>query len=699
MPLILALLCAAIPGGAQTARRSWAADNGNGTYSNPLFYDEFSDPDPIRVGEDYYLTGTTMHTMPGLPILHSRDLVNWRIVAYAFDRLDLGPDFRLEGGQNIYGGGIWAPSFRYHNGNYYIFANVNRFGLQVFRATDPRGPWKHNRIPQGLHDLSVLFDDEGKIYAVYGAHDIHIVELNQHLTDLVPGTDRVLIERSLGMGEGSHFYKINGKYYIVSAIPGAHVPMKCARADKLAGPWEVTAISEEESLGIGQGYRPKDNRRQNPPFELTPPDPSERLSLTLHQGGIIDTPSGEWWGFSMQDHNSVGRLTSLSPVTWVDGWPYFGLPGNLKRTPSIWVKPNTGQVSPITSPYQRSDDFSGPKLIPVWQWNHLPDDSKWSLSERPGYLRLHSLPATDFWWARNSLTQRAIGPESTATTELDGSGLQAGDVAGLALLNLPYAWIGLLRDDSGYALAQYDHITGKTVREPAVSPHLWLRVHCNFDTEIAQFSYSSDGRSFKPIGPDFITVFQLRTFQGVRYALFNYNTGGSPGGQADFNFFTVDESRPRGLTKPIPISQFITLTDLANGNVLAVMDAKLQSVSGAERATAFRVVDQGRGRIALQTRDGKYVSVGGEGRSGEVTVKSGRPADAETFQWVDLHRGDTLLLSLATHRYIVAPKDPGAVAADHPGPAPDRKDGSCFAWKAVRRSLAEERQVPANRIE
>jgi hypothetical protein len=167
--------------------------------------------------------------------------------------------------------------------------------------------------------------------------------------------------------------------------------------------------------------------------------------------------------------------------------------------------------------------------------------------------------------------------------------------------------------------------------------------------------------------------------------LFNYNTGGAPGGHADFNFFTVDEPRPRGLTKPIPVSQSITLTDLANGNALAVVDGKLQSVIGADKATAFRVVDQGRGRIALQTKDGKYISVGGEGKSGEVAVKSGKPGDVETFQWVDLQRGETLLLSLATHRYIVAPKNPGAVAADHPGPAPDRKDGSCFAWKAVLR--------------
>jgi beta-xylosidase len=685
LPLAVALLCAAIPGGAQTAPRSWAADNGNGTYSNPLFYDEFSDPDPIRVGEDYYLTGTTMHTMPGLPILHSRDLVNWRIIAYAFDRLDLGPDFRLEGGKNIYGGGIWAPSFRYHNGTFYIFANVNRFGLQVFRASDPRGPWKHNRIQPGLHDLSVLFDDDGKIYAVYGAHEIHIVELNQDLTDLVPGTDRVLIDARLGMGEGSHIYKIAGKYYIVSAIPGAHVPMRCARANNLTGPWEVETISEEESLGIGQGYRPRNNRTENPPFELNPPDLSKSHDLDLHQGGIIETQTGEWWGFSMQDHNSVGRLTALSPVTWENGWPYFGLPGNLKRTPSIWVKPNTGHIDPITSPYDRNDDFSGPKLQMVWQWNHVPDDSKWSLSERPGYLRLHSLPAKDFWWARNSLTQRAIGPESTATTELDGAGLKPGDVAGLALLNSPYAWIGLVRDDNGYAIAEYDHITGKTVREPAASPHLWLRVHCNFDTEIAQFSYSSNGKDFQRIGPEFITVFQLRTFQGVRYTLFHYNTGGAPGGQADFNFFTVDEPRPRGLTQPIPVSQNITLTDLANGNVLRVVDGKLQSVSGADKATPFRVVDRGKGRIALQTKDGKYVSVGGEGKSGEVTVKSGKPGDSETFQWVDLQRGDTLFLSLATHRYVVAPHDPGAVAADHPGPAPDRKDGSCLAWNAVSR--------------
>lgn len=684
--VLITTLCAALSVSAQPPKpRSWAADNGNGTYSNPLFYDEFSDPDMIRVGADYYLTGTTMHTMPGLPILHSQDLVNWRIIGYAFDRLDLGPDFRLEDGKEIYGQGIWAPSFRYHKGTYYIFANVNRFGLQVFRASDPRGPWKHNRIQQGLHDLSVLFDDDGRIYAVYGASTIRIVEMNADLTALVPGSDRVLIDKSLGMGEGSHIYKLKGRYYIVSAIPGAHVPMKCARSESLAGPWEVKTISENESLGIGQSYRPKNFRRPTPPFEVTPPNPSENLSLTLHQGGIIDTVTGEWWGYSMQDHNAVGRLTSLSPVTWVDGWPYFGLPGNLTRTPSLWVKPNTGRTSPVTSPYDRNDDFSGPKLQQVWQWNHLPDDSKWSLAERQGFLRLHSLPAPDFWLARNTLTQRAMGPESIATTELDAAGLKNGDAAGLALLNLPYSWIGVTRQAEQLALEFYDQRTGQPIREPLAGTRVRLRIHCDFDKDTARFSYSANGKGFKDIGPELVLAFQLKTFQGVRFGLFHYNSSGVPGGHADFDSFTVQESRPRGLTQPIPAGQWITFSDLSNGNSLAVLDGKLVAAAGAGKSTALQVVDRGLGRIALRTANGQYVSVAGTGKPGEVVLKPGKPGDTETFQWVDLQRGDTLLLSLATHRYISAPKDPGPVSADHPGPTPDRKDGSCFTWKSARR--------------
>lgn len=681
--LISAYLAVSAAQPAPKGRRSWTADNGNGTYSNPLFYDEFSDPDMIRVGEDYYLTGTTMHTMPGLPILHSKDLVNWRTIGYAFERLNLGPDFRLENGREIYGQGIWAPSFRFNKGTYYIFSNLNRFGLSVYRAASPRGPWKHNVIGKSLHDLSVLFDDDGRIYAVYGARTITIIELNSDLTAVVAGTERVLLDNSKGMGEGSHFYKLNGKYYIVSAVPGAHVPMKCARADLLEGPWEVIAISENESLGIGAGHSLRGLGRQGPPFVINPPDPSPARSLTLHQGGIIDTVSGEWWGYSMQDHNSVGRLISLSPVTWVDGWPYFGLPGNLTRTPVTWVKPKTAHTSAPTAPYERSDDFSHRELKPIWQWNHFPDDAKWSLAERPGYLRLHSLPATDFWWARNTLTQRAIGPESIVTAELDAAGMKPGDTAGLALLNLPYAWIGVTREAGRLAVERFDQISGDTLREAVQSPRLWFRAACNFDTELATLSYSTDGRRFIPLGAGFTMVFQLKTFQGVRYGLFHFNTGGRPGGYADFNSFRVDEPRPRGLTKPIPVGQSIVLTSVGGG-VLSVKKGRLESADSGD-PVKFKVVDRRRGRIALQAPGGGFVSVGGAGKQGEVTVKPGVPGDAETFQWVDMQRGDLALLSLATHRYLLAPRQPAAVSADHAGPQPDRKDGSCFVWKVAGR--------------
>jgi hypothetical protein len=441
--------------------------------------------------------------------------------------------------------------------------------------------------------------------------------------------------------------------------------MKCARAEKLSGPWEVTTISEKESLGIGQGHSLRGLGRQSGPLEILPPDLNPALGLTLHQGGIIDTPTGQWWGYSMQDHNSIGRLTCLSPVTWVDGWPYFGLPGNLTRSPETWAKPNTGASSPALRPYDRSDDFSG-KLKPVWQWNHVPDDSKWSLTERPGYLRLHSLPAKEFWWARNTLTQRAIGPESTVTTELDASGMKAGDVAGLALLNRPYAWIGVESGEDGLSIARFDQISSKTERLAITPKRLWLRAECNFDTEKALLSYSVDGKRFTQLGGEFTMVFQLKTFQGVRYSLFHYNTGGSPGGYIDFNDFDVHEPRPRGLMQAIPLGKSITI------GTLSVKDGV---VVAGETATLFKVIDRGRGRVAMESASG-FLSAGDKG---EVTVKAmPKPGDAETFQWIEF-RNQVCLLSLTTNRYLAV--HGVTVTANHTGPTPDRKDGSYFEWK------------------
>ncbi len=671
------------PAASAAAPRSWTADNGNGTYSNPLFYEEFEDPDVIRVGEDYYLAGTTMHMNPALIILHSKDLVNWELASYCMDRLDLGSAFRLEGG-NIYGRGIWAPSIRYHDGMFYVFSNVNNVGCQVFRSKSPDGPWARNQLP-GMHDLSVLFDDDGKIYAISGATRPIIVELNKDVTAVVPNTSRQM--NAQGMGEGHHLYKIYGKYFDVSAIPGAHTDQVVARADSIDGPWQVERMVQTESLGV-----PTQNgvRGANPTFTITTSDPNTGGGLTLHQGGIVDTPSGEWWSIIMQDHGSIGRMVALVPITWDNNFPIIGLPGNLRKAPNTWIKPNTGHTQDRKPLFVRSDSYESPKLNPVWQWNHVPDDTKWSLTEKPGVLRLHSLPAADFWMARNSLTQRPPGPESIATVELDAWGLVAGDTAGLALLNAPYAWIGLVKSAEGVTLRTFDQTTRETTEAPTKSTHVWLRVACNFDTEKAVFSWSANGKDFAPLGDNFTMAYQLTTFQGIRFSLFNFNTSGQPGGFADFDNFKVDEPRAWGIERTIPVGKTIMLASGADGSFLAADNQNMSLVNvaaDAPSATAqnirFTVVNLGKGRVALKTGNGRFVSVAGEG----VVLKdlAGKaPGVAESFQWVNLMRGDTMLLSPTNHRYLATkPNNPGPVTVSATGPQPDRKDGACFKWKAV----------------
>ena len=668
---------------------TWKADNGNGSFTNPLFYDEFSDPDLIRVGDDYYLTGTTMHTMPGLPVLHSRDLVNWEFLTYAVNRLDFGPAYHLQDGKDIYGQGIWAPSFRYHNGTFYIFTNVNGQTTQLFTTTNPKGPWKQTSLKKSFHDLSVLFDDDGKVYVVWGYDELKFAELTEDLTDTKQGTERILVPKGSGAGEGCHFYKIDGKYYITNTNYDPLCYQVCLRADKPTGPYEINVMSSEESLGIGTGWRLGDTRN-GPPFKLTPPVENYVGCVPMHQGGIVQIQSGEWWGWSMMDYNSVGRLTALSPVTWKEGWPYFGLPGNLTRSPRSWIKPNTGFKSEPMAPYERSDDFSAKVLKPIWQWNHVPDDTKWSLTERKGYLRLHSLPATNFWNAQNSLTQRAVGPESFATTEIEVTGLQKDDIAGLALLNLPYAYIGITKNNEAVAVKIFNQQTGQHDSITVTSKRIWLRAHCNFDTDKARFSYSINGKDFEPLGDTVIMPFQLRTFQGVRYALFHFNGGDTQGGYADFNNFIVNEPRSSGLTKPIPYNQIITLTSLADGTVLANWKDFVRPLAATDpllkkNIAYFKVLDRGNGRIALQSViDSGYVTVRGLGGMAQVRIEKEDAGTNAVFQWQDMLQGDLMLMSLATHRYLFAdPHAASLLSADATGTRPDRKDGACFTWKLV----------------
>jgi hypothetical protein len=317
----------------------------------------------------------------------------------------------------------------------------------------------------------------------------------------------------------------------------------------------------------------------------------------------------------------------------------------------------------------------------------VPDDTRWSLSERPGFLRLHSLPAKDLWWARNTLTQRAIGPQSVPTAILETAGMRPGDVAGLALFNFPFAWIGVRRDSAGFWLEQYDQRTDSTVRRPLSGGRVWLRADCDFLTEKAHFSYSTDGKRFERVGGEFWMVFQLTTFQGVRYALFQYNTFGAPGGYADFDEFTVREPHPRGLTQPIPVGHTIYLVTPGALWRLAVLGDSLQLLGpNRERrlvgpVARFLVVDRGLGRVALRNAAG-FVSVDTLGGASRAVVRKGEPTDAETFQWIETPYGDLALLSLATHRYLRI-SNPGVITADSPGPAPDRMDGVSLYWRDV----------------
>jgi len=676
-----------------SAQKSWTADNGNGTYTNPLFYDEFSDPDIIRVGNDFYLAGTTMHSMPGLVILHSKDLVNWTFLSYACDTLNMGDDFKLKNDHEAYGQGIWAPCIRYHNGMFYIFSNVNNYGLQVFMAKNPAGPWIHKDMGGHIYDLSVLFDDDGKVYAIHNYDEVKMIEIKSDFSGYVEGSDHVIIPHGNCMGEGHHFYKINGKYYIISANYSPTGRMQCARANNINGPYETATISVKESLGterghsilnLGVGSKIPDNGFK---YNVIKFPENNFGAVALHQGGIVDLPNGDWWGFSMIDFKAVGRTTCLSPVTWKDGWPYFGLDGNLGRSPRTWYKPKTEVSEKPHAPYQRCDNFNGTKLLPVWQWNHDPVEGKWSLTEKKGVLRLHTLPAKQFLWAKNTLTQRCVGPVSSATVMLDARKLESGDIAGLGLLNIPYATLGIMCSGKRYLLCEYDQMTNKVIDKSIKNSILYLCVTGDYDNEIAQFSYSYDGKDFENIGDSVLIPYQMKTFQGPRYSLFAYNKNGRNGGYADFDNFIVDEPMA-DRSQNLPIGKIITLTNLADHNRVwanphGMMHFKTPNdPQFNDSRCKFRVLDRGNGRVVLESVSGAgFITVVGAGLSTDIHLIKNE-TEGSLFMWQDMLRHQCMLLSLKTNRYVgLNPTTGESYSADWPGTTPDRKNGTVFEWK------------------
>ncbi len=684
-----------------TPLTSWTADNGNGTFTNPLFYDEFSDPDILRVGDDYYLAGTTMHAVPGLVILHSKDLVNWENISYCFDRFDFPEDrFSLKNHEEIYGQGVWAPCIRYANGQFYVFTNINGKGLQCYTAKDVRGPWEHHNMQGNIYDLGVLFDDDGKVYAIHGYGQVKCTELKPDMSGPKEETERVIIPEGNGVGEGHHIYKINGMYYLISTDYRPNGRTLCSRSKSIWGPYETRVITADETYGYhaasltqvprGEKYRIGADGTK---FGLGPVDKYATACTNAHQGGIVSTPDGQWWALFMQDFHSIGRTVCLMPMTWVDGWPMVGLEGNLGRAPRTWFKPDTQQgqyvggrkSQPMTAPYDRSESFDGKRLGRVWQWNHNPDDKQWAL--KGGRLRLNSMPAEQLMWARNTLTQRVIGPRSVTTVELYTKGMKDGDVCGLGNINVPCSWIGLVKQGNSLTLRCFEQLTNDTVDVPLTLPQgkIWLRCNGDYDNDQSQYAYSTDGLTFQPLGRMMPLSYQLISFQGSRHALFAFNVKGKNGGYAEFDNFTVVEPDASRLDA-IPFGKTFRIINLATGRPATCDPHGLLYDTRADDRnprTQFQLEDRGQGQVVLKCVDGRYIKVFGEGLPGDVRFTR-EASEAEVFLWQDYLDQEFMLMSMRTHLYIgKSPTTGSPYSMDYKGADPARVNGAVFKWEAV----------------
>lgn len=665
---------------------SWTADNGNGTFTNPLFYDEFSDPDIIRVGDDYYLAGTTMHTVPGLVILHSKDLVNWENVSYCFDRFDFQDDqFWLKNHKEIYGQGIWAPCIRYANGQFYIYSNINGKGLQCYTSKDIHGPWTHHNMQGNIYDLSVLFDDDGKIYAIHGYGEVKCTELKPDMSGPIESTERVIIPNGSAVGEGHHMYKINGMYYLISTDYRPNGRTLCSRAKSIWGPYENCVITADETFGYHAAPLTQVQGRIVPDgtkFGIPEVDKDATACTNIHQGGIVQTQKGDWWALLMMDFHSIGRTVTLAPITWKDGWPMLGLEGNLGRAPRTWIKPDIDtQVTPH-APYQRNENFDGAQLGRVWQWNHNPEENMWSLSK--GRLRLKTMPAEQLMWARNSLTQRVIGPESNVTVELYPKNMKDGDVAGLGNINVPCSWIGIVCDGKSQILRCFEQAINDTIDvQLEKTEKIWLRLVGHYDDNSAHYEYSLDGKEFKQMGREMPLSYQLISFQGSRAALFAFNVKGNNGGYAEFDNFIVEETKADRAGN-IPYGKTFRIINLATGKPMHAQPHGLMYDTRANdksKQTQFHIIDKGNGKVVLQCEDGRFVFVSGYGLPGDVRLTKDEDK-AEVFLWQDYLNHEFMLMSMRTHKYIgKSPTTGSPYSMDFTGADPARRNGAVFRWE------------------
>ena len=500
---------------------------------NPITRLDYPDPDVIRVGDTYYMVSTTMHFVPGCEILRSYDLRNWEHAAYVYDTLDGTPGQKLQDGRNIYGKGMWAASLRYRKdedgtgGTFYIcFVANDTHKTYLYTARKIEGPWGKRNVEGFYHDCSLLFDDDGSVYIAYGNREIYITQLKEDLSGpLEGGLHRLAVSDGdnpfLGY-EGSHFYKINGKYYLFlihSRRDRWRRVESCFVADSLEGKFTGGDVLDDDMGYCGQG---------------------------VAQGGIVDTPDGKWYAMLFQDSGAVGRIPVLVPVTWEDGWPVFGEKGLVPESfPLESTRPDYRY-----RPLVESDDFRGP-LKSCWQFNHEPD---WTLidhdRERGVWKLTSERVCGELTQAINTLTQRMRYPGCAAEVTVDGSDLREGDYAGLCALQGCYGLIALTRRERRLYTVMLTAACREWEIVPVTGEQVRFRLEVDFTRmkDTASFYYWKEEGEGDPsgrwgkIGLDHRLYFKLDHFTGCRFGLVFYSTV-QAGGSATFSDFRYREKQ------------------------------------------------------------------------------------------------------------------------------------------------------------
>ncbi len=526
--------------GATTSNSGGSSGNGSGgggskpaivdcpeTYHNPIIWEDLPDLEVIRVDDTYYYTASTFHHSPGAPVLKSYDLVNWEYVGHSVPRLDFDPSYDLDGGVS-YRNGIWASTLQYRESNqtfYWMGCMHGTGGGYVFTAPSATGPWEKHESSHCYYDMGLLVDDDDTLYVAYGNGTIHVAQLSADGFSQVKDQQVYETPGDLsGPLEGARFLKRDDYYYIflTQYANGEYV----IRSTDPFGPYEMR------------------------PFAVQVPYAPEGSGASPHQGGVVETQQGQWYYIAFNDSYPGGRLPVMAPMNWVDGWP------ELVRIDNEW-----GAEYPFPDVTCRAlesrpslDTFSEEELSPEWEWNHNPDNSRWSTGN--GLTLQTATVTSDIYRARNTLTRRIEGPISVGTIELDFSGMQDGDVAGLAAWRDSTAFIAVtksgdntqveVRQDVNLSNEDWSSTTPGTQSESDTisGDTIWLRLEANIRTDVggatAVFFYSTDGVTFTQLGSPFSLRTSWNYFLGYRFGIFNYATE-SLGGQVTIRSFSIEK--------------------------------------------------------------------------------------------------------------------------------------------------------------